>query len=91
MRREGVWLNRNYQPLAISTPVDSVWVNPQQLSVERDGWSRLLELLHLEADYLHDLIADRIDREFVYLKRARGPGGGQASRRARSFRGAHAA
>ena len=67
-------VDRNHQPLAISTPVDSVWVNPQQLEDDDPRWSQLLELLDLEAEYLHRLIAERIEREFVYLKRHVDPG-----------------
>ena len=62
-------VDRNYQPLAISTPVDSVWVNPQQLTQDAERWPVLLELLELEADHLRRLLTERIDREFVYLKR----------------------
>jgi len=65
----GKILDRNAQPLAISTPVDSVWVNPGELATVRDRWPTLTQLLGLNPDQLHRLIADRIDREFVYLKR----------------------
>ena len=65
----GKIVDRNQQPLAISTPVDSVWVNPRQLAAERESWPALLDLLDVDPDFLHRLLAERIDREFVYLKR----------------------
>src|ERR1051326_3011211 len=33
----GMILDRNGEPLAISTPVDSVWVNPQELLSQTKG------------------------------------------------------
>ncbi len=65
----GKILDRNGQPLAISTPVDSIWVNPRELAAERERWPVLIQRLGLDPDTLHRLIADRIDREFVYLRR----------------------
>ena len=62
-------VDRNHQPLAISTPVDSVWINPRQLADERDRWPALIELLKIRGDDLQRLIEERIEREFVYLKR----------------------
>ena len=62
-------VDRNHQPLAISTPVDSVWVDPQQLTEDPERWPVLLELLELEPNYLQRLLAERVEREFVYLKR----------------------
>lgn len=69
----GKILDRNNQPLAISTPVDSVWVNPRELATERERWPALIDLLKLDPDSLHRLIADRVEREFVYLRRHVGP------------------
>ncbi len=62
-------LDRHGAPLAISTPVQSVWVNPAQLARERDRWPALAQLLGLEVEELHRRVAERSEREFVYLKR----------------------
>ena len=35
----GMILDRNGEPLAVSTPVDSVWANPQELATAREYWS----------------------------------------------------
>lgn len=65
----GKILDRYGAPLAISTPVDSVWANPQELAAERQRWAGLTSLLGLETEELQRLLAKRLDREFVYLKR----------------------
>ncbi len=65
----GKLLDRNGAPLAISTPVDSVWANPQELASDRPGWAGLARLLGLKTEELQRLLAKRLDREFVYLKR----------------------
>lgn len=65
----GKLLDRNEEPLAISTPVQSVWVNPGELARDRGHWPALTRLLGLDGDELHRLIAERMDREFVYLRR----------------------
>jgi len=65
----GKILDRNRQPLAISTPVESVWAHPRELAAERGRWPELGRVLGLDEDALHRLIARRIDREFVWLER----------------------
>lgn len=65
----GMITDRGGEPLAISTPVDSVWANPKELMLEREGWRPLARLLGMDAADLRDRILQRADREFVYLKR----------------------
>ncbi len=69
----GMITDRNGEPLAISTPVDSVWANPRELLAARSQWPSLMRLLHLDAATLQQHLAKRIDREFIYLKRAVSP------------------
>ena len=69
----GMITDRNCEPLAISTPVDSVWANPRELLAARAQWPRLMRLLHLDATTLQRHLARRVDREFIYLKRAVSP------------------
>lgn len=69
----GMITDRNGEPLAISTPVDSVWANPRELLAARAQWPRLMRLLHLDATTLQRHLAKRVDREFIYLKRAVSP------------------
>jgi len=61
--------DRNGDPLAISTPVDSVWANPQELASAVDRVPELARLLDIDADQLMRRITRSMDKEFLYLKR----------------------
>lgn len=70
----GKILDRNGEPLAISTPVESVWVNPQLLGGEQARMPELVRLLELDHDSVRRTLASRADREFIYLRRHISPG-----------------
>ncbi|MBT6276897.1 MAG: penicillin-binding protein 2, partial [Chromatiales bacterium] len=70
----GMVVDRHGEPLAISTPVRSLWVNPSELAQERDRWPELTKVLGVSEEALHRLIAKRINKEFVYLRRHVDPG-----------------
>jgi len=74
----GMITDRHGEPLAISTPVDSVWANPQELIVARERLPELAQLLGLPVDGVQQLLAGRGDREFVYLRRHVTPDLGRA-------------
>ncbi|HHB93011.1 MAG TPA: penicillin-binding protein 2 [Thioploca sp.] len=65
----GMLMDRNGKPLAISTPVDSVWVNPAQFITVKDKWLELANLLSLKLSELENILSKRMQRKFVYLKR----------------------
>jgi cell division protein FtsI (penicillin-binding protein 3) len=65
----GMIQDRNGEPLAISTPVESVWINPQELGGEQQRIPELAKLLSMDRDKVQRMLASRADREFVYLKR----------------------
>lgn len=66
----GMITDRNGEPLAISTPVDSVWANPQDtLQASPQQWGRVAQLLDMDADQLRRRLEGHADREFVYIKR----------------------
>ncbi|MCP5406471.1 MAG: penicillin-binding protein 2 [Chromatiaceae bacterium] len=65
----GMITDREGEPLAISTPVDSVWANPRVLSPDRRGLEPLAKALQMKPDDLRQILARRSDRSFVYLKR----------------------
>ncbi|MDP6183371.1 MAG: penicillin-binding protein 2, partial [Gammaproteobacteria bacterium] len=65
----GMITDRNGEPLAISTPVQSVWGQPRVLARHRDNWLQLASLIGTTTDHLEALIIPRLDRKFVYLKR----------------------
>ncbi len=61
--------DRRGEPLAISTPVDSVWANPQELAAAVDDVPRLAATLGLDAQLLMRRITESTNKEFLYLKR----------------------
>lgn len=65
----GMITDRNNEPLAISTPVDSIWVDPQELMGASSQWPRLAKLLELNVRWIKERLRDNAHREFVYLKR----------------------
>lgn len=71
----GVIMDRNNEPLAISTPVDSVWVNPKVFLVNAsvNDLHNLAKLLEMKPAELKEKIGQRRDREFVYVKRRVAP------------------
>jgi len=69
----GMITDRRGEPLAISTPVDSVWANPQLLLEAPGQRAALARLLNLNARQLRDYLQARAEREFVYLKRRVSP------------------
>ena len=65
----GMIVDRNGEPLAISTPVDSVWATPKKVLTDEAMLPKLAKVLGMDANYLRQMLKDRIGREFVYLKR----------------------
>jgi len=64
----GMILDRNNEPLAISTPVESVTASPADVDADPETMARLARLLETDARELARKLADT-RREFVYLKR----------------------
>lgn len=64
----GMILDRRGEPLAISTPVESVWINPREAEASPEQIRALAALLQEDAAALSRLFAAR-DKTFVYLKR----------------------
>ncbi|MEO8445455.1 MAG: penicillin-binding transpeptidase domain-containing protein [Gammaproteobacteria bacterium] len=69
----GVIKDRNGEPLAVSTPVDSVWVNPSQLLEEPDRIKGLAAALKLDSGELTSRLTRNVRKEFYYLKRHMNP------------------
>ena len=62
-------LDRNGEPFAISTPVNSIWMNPKLVKDDMGSLDAVADLLSLDAVSLRDKARRYQDREFVYLKR----------------------
>ena len=69
----GTISDRNGEPLAISTPVDSIWVNPKQLAHAVERVPQLAKALGLDPDLTIRRITRSMDKEFLYLKRHLSP------------------
>lgn len=65
----GAILDRSGEPLAVSTPVDTIWVNPRELKQAQDQWPRLAEALNRDKQWLAQRVSSNLDREFLYLVR----------------------
>ncbi len=69
----GMIKDRNGEPIAVSTPVDSVWVNPKIFNENRVHWIELASLLNIKIKKLEKLVTSRLHKEFVYVKRRISP------------------
>jgi len=69
----GMILDRNGEPLAVSTPVKSIWAQPHDLLAARDKWPQLSRKIGLKPSQLARLVDANKHREFVYLKRQVSP------------------
>jgi cell division protein FtsI (penicillin-binding protein 3) len=65
----GTIIDRYGEPLAVSTPVDSVWTNPRELALATDQIPRLAAALKLDRQELTRRVTSNLDREFLYLAR----------------------
>jgi cell division protein FtsI (penicillin-binding protein 3) len=65
----GMVLDRNGEPLAVSTPVDTVWADPRKLSNHPQEYARLAKALDRDPQWLARRVTSSLDREFVYLVR----------------------
>ncbi|MBT8136910.1 MAG: penicillin-binding protein 2 [Gammaproteobacteria bacterium] len=65
----GPILDRNGDPLAVSTPVDSLWVNPREFGAVTERIPELARLAGLKEAWLARRLSSNVEREFVYLRR----------------------
>ncbi len=71
MPTRGMVVDRNDQPLAISTPVNSIWMHPATVLKQKDDYSytKLSKLLGVTRESILSKAQDKQSRQFVYLKR----------------------
>ena len=65
----GMIVDRNLEPLAISTPVATVGAVPREVLMDKANIPRLADALGMNAGDLDQLLRDRIGRDFIYVKR----------------------
>jgi cell division protein FtsI (penicillin-binding protein 3) len=69
----GMIMDRRGEPLAISTPVDSVWANPRRFKPDQHQLTSLAAVLGRDPGEMQQYLAKRKTRSFVYLMRRANP------------------
>jgi len=69
----GLITDRDGRPLAVSTPVVTLWANPREALEAREHWSRLQNNSVLDAKTLASKVTSYPEREFIYLARHLAP------------------
>jgi cell division protein FtsI (penicillin-binding protein 3) len=62
-------IDRNGEPLAVSTPVDTIYVDPTEIDVELEQLEALAAVLDIDAEGLLRSITSNQDTRFAYIKR----------------------
>ncbi|MBU0564052.1 peptidoglycan D,D-transpeptidase FtsI family protein [Stutzerimonas chloritidismutans] len=73
----GLITDRNGEPLAVSTPVTTLWGNPKELQAAKSRWPDLAKALGQDAAALSERLRSQASREFIYLVRGLTPEQGQ--------------
>ncbi len=74
----GTIFDRNGEPLAVSTPVMSIWANPSEVLDSAERIPALAKALGADPDTIKQYLEQRTGREFVYLRRQMSPVAAQA-------------
>ncbi|MBN2977251.1 peptidoglycan D,D-transpeptidase FtsI family protein [Pseudomonas lactucae] len=73
----GLITDRNGEPLAVSTPVTTLWANAKELQVAKDRWPALAAALGQDPKALAERLEAQANKEFIYLVRGLTPEQGQ--------------
>lgn len=65
----GTIFDRNGEPLAISTPMVSIGIKPNILIEQISRLEQLAEALDINAEKLKNLVVDKKEKKFIYIKR----------------------
>lgn len=74
----GLITDRNGEPLAVSTPVTTLWANPKEMQLDKSKWSVLATALGQDPKALTERLDSQAGKEFIYLVRGLTPEHGQA-------------
>lgn len=69
----GVITDRNGEPLAVSTPVDTLWANPKVLLQSPQRFEQLAQALGIPKSELQSRLSRYSNKEFMYLQRQMSP------------------
>ena len=73
----GLITDRNGEPLAVSTPVTTLWANPKEMQASKDRWPQLAAALGQNQQQLVERLTQQASKEFIYLVRGLTPEQGQ--------------
>lgn len=73
----GLITDRNGEPLAVSTPVTTLWANPKEMQAAKARWPDLAAALGQDAHKLSERLTKQAGKEFIYLVRGLTPEQGQ--------------
>ena len=73
----GLITDRNGEPLAVSTPVTTLWANPKEMQLAKDKWPALAAALGQDPKQLSERLEQQASKEFIYLVRGLTPEQGQ--------------
>ncbi|OYY73482.1 MAG: hypothetical protein B7Y40_09560 [Gammaproteobacteria bacterium 28-57-27] len=62
-------LDRHGEPLAVSTPMESVWINPRDLGESVNRLPELAQVLDVDVGKLKSQVLRHADKRFMYVKR----------------------
>ncbi len=69
----GMIQDRNNEPLAVSTPVTTLWANPKELVTQQHAWGVLAQKLGISERLLKNRILHNQEKQFIYLQRHMNP------------------
>ncbi|KIF60003.1 penicillin-binding protein 2 [Pseudomonas koreensis] len=74
----GLITDRNGEPLAVSTPVTTLWANAKEMQTAKEKWPALAAALGQNPKALSERLEAQANKEFIYLVRGLTPEQGQA-------------
>lgn len=67
--QRGVIRDRHGEPLALTTAMNTIFVNPEHLDTRSPNWPKVIALLGFSAEQINQKLARYQDKQFMYLKR----------------------
>ncbi|MBC3209056.1 MULTISPECIES: penicillin-binding protein 2 [unclassified Pseudomonas] len=74
----GLITDRNGEPLAVSTPVTTLWANAKEMQSAKEKWPALAAALGQDPKALSERLEAQANKEFIYLVRGLTPEQGQS-------------
>lgn len=74
----GLITDRNGEPLAVSTPVTTLWGNPKEMQQDKSKWPALAAALGQDLKSFTERLDSQASKEFIYLVRGLTPEHGQS-------------